>query len=828
MATHVFKVYSCRNYSYPGGPQDVDVAYMSQAMPGQPYNFVRDAPVANEDMYVWASGQYAGQYLFWTTHYMIHRTYLHFTMPYYLSGSSVVSASLHLKLYHVPVDGDFDLVVQRGIEVDGNNTPIVHHFPHDLADYNRTLVDWNGGSVNTSEGVEGNFIEIPLNATGISWLNLTKDVVSKLCIRSSDDINGIPTAGFDHVCAWNSGNTFTLGDKPYLLIEVTLEDGAVTTDDATNVGLTQARWNGEITDSGYWYDQYGFEYKKGLTGTVYSIRVGWTGSGPKVFYYDKSGLDPATTYYYRAWKLSDVGKIYGEWVSFFTGAEIVNIRATYDSPSARVRLYGEILDLLGLSIVERGFEYKIQDAEPSFEDSGTEVKELNEGGFATGEYYLKNKELYFLQYEEDNIIWWFRAYCKDDGDNKHTALTWMKNMPTVTTQAMNNINYNKADGNGTIVSQGASELTVRGFTVLHEFYGRLPNSWRFEIGGFEGEPEQVVVHDAFGVTVIDIHWEGDLIKTVSQWYALEIGAFSITIGKMLFGWPIMQDCLVEGKDYKCKAFAENEFGRAYGEEVDFSTWARTYFSEDPPTVGEISIVKNEIIENLPVGVTASRRGFRYGTTEAADEFDVHENGSFTNGPYSMMLVDLLPDTTYYVYAYIVVEGIIYEGNMETITTDPEGMEDEDEYPTPHFSPHGQDYREMETKVFAEVLASQGIIDFSGGKKTLSLVNHLIQANPNAKIIADNYLDRFKLAKTRMTVTFPTPLPFEREDTVDFSYGALLFKDDDEGIAHFKEDGEGTSVLMDQISMIIKKINSVGLTKTPESIEYVAVLDLEHE
>ncbi|GAH30833.1 unnamed protein product, partial [marine sediment metagenome] len=187
-----------------------------------------------------------------------------------------------------------------------------------------------------------------------------------------------------------------------------------------------------------------------------------------------------------------------------------------------------------------------------------------------------------------------------------------------------------------------------------------------------------------------------------------------------------------------------------------------------------------------------------------------------------------PDTTYYIVAYIVVKGIIYEGEVEIVPTDPEGTEDEDEYPTPHFSPHGQDYREMSTKVFAESLASQGVIDFSGGKKTLPITNHLIQANPNAKVIANNYLDRFKLAKTRMNVTFPTPLPFEREDTIDFSYGNVLFKEDDEGVVLFKEDGEGLSVLLDKVTMIIKKINSVGLVKTEESIEYVAELDLEHE
>jgi len=738
--------------------------------------------------------------------FTIYRPFLYWNTSGIPDDAIITDAEIRIYVSHKYTYRTFNIVVQNG-------QPTFPYHPIQKSNYYHGYYSGNGGLIASNDIVAGAWNIIPLNVDGISWINCLGE--TKLALRVSRDID-----------------SDSPGNSP---------EGASAREEGIRL--------------------YG---------------------------------DP-------------VDGIYAKLVVTYQIPEVLNVKATNSSVFARTILYGEIAGLEESTIVERGFEYKIQEDEPAAEDTGVEVKETKETGFTVGEYSLKNKELYDQQYIADNIVWWFRAYCKLDSEEKFIADSWMKNLPTVETGwditnvvisqgeygeegyvegsvsvlgsytslftidskiviagstgndgvytvvssslvgddtvivlaepiedatvdgkvGVADIDFNKVDGLGNIVSEGASDLTLRGFEVTHEFSGRLPDSWRFEVGGFEGEPEQVVVHDDFGVTVIDIYWAGTLTKTVDQSYELEVGAFSMTIGQMLFGWPIMGDCLIEGKAYKCRAFADNEFGRVHGEEVDFSTLVRSYLGENPPTTG-LTVVKNETIENLPAGVTASRRGFRYGTTEAADEFDVHENGSFTDGPYSMMLIDLLPDTTYYIIAYIVVDGATYEGELETITTDPEGEEDEDEYPTPHFSPHGQDYREVETKVFAEVLASQGVIDFSGGKKTLPITNHLIQTNPNAKTIADGYLSRFKLAKTRMTVTFPTPLPFEREDTVDFSYGALLFKEDDEGVVHFKEDGEGSAVLMDQISMIIKKINSVGLTKTLESIEYVAELDLEHE
>lgn len=777
------------------------------------YLEARNAVAANEPVY--SVGAAIGQYI-GLGKYFTYRSTLEFNIGTIGMGSPVEYAALRLWPYAgVPaLVQDFDLVLMNG-------QPDYPHDPVVQGDYNRAHYAGDGGSVAASTLVLDQYNDLIFNPTGRGWLNLGG--MTKFMIMSSRDIAGSPPVGNEERIMFHTTNA--TGKGPKLVVRVTLSIPNPQTDDPTNItGAGAVRLNGTMVSSGYWLNTYGFQWKKGIGGTVYNNIVGGNVADVDTFFKDKTGWDITATYYYRAFGTNDAGTAYGDWVEVTFVAELANIRAENNAVFARTILYGEIVDLLGYTMVERGFEYKIQDAEPGADDTGTEIKEFYAGGFVAEEFNLRNKELYD---QVEDTVWWFRTYCKDDGAVKHKASSWMKNLPTVTTQAMSNIDYNKADGNGNIISKGASDLTRRGFEVRHEYSGNLRDSWKFDIAGFEGELESETIENEVGV-ITSFYWAGDLIKTVLEIAGLGLGAYNITIGQMLLGWPVADDCLIEGKAYKCRAFASNEFGTVYGEEVDFSTTARTYLDEDTPVVGEISVIKNEVIENLPEGITASRRGFRYGTTEAADEFDVHENGSFTNGPYSMMLVDLLPDTTYYIYAYIVVDGTVYEGNLETLTTDPEGTEDEDEYPTPHYSPHGQDYREMSTKVLAEVLANQTIIDFSGGRKTLPIVNHLIQTNPEAKTIADNYLARFQLAKTRMNITYPTPLPFEREDTIDFSFGKVKFKENDLGIITFKEDGLGVLGFMDQITMMIKKINSVGLTKTQTSIDYTAVLDLEHE
>ena len=188
-----------------------------------------------------------------------------------------------------------------------------------------------------------------------------------------------------------------------------------------------------------------------------------------------------------------------------------------------------------------------------------------------------------------------------------------------------------------------------------------------------------------------------------------------------------------------------------------------------------------------------------------------------------MIPDLEPETTYYIVSYIIVEGTVYEGEMEIITTEPE--KEDDEFPTPYFGPKGQDYRKVEIKIKAEAIASQGIIDYVGEKKSLPVNNHLIQTNRKAKTIAENYLTSFQLPRMKMVASYPNPLPIERRDEVQYSKSTVKFKDDGLGVIKFKDDGLGVYKYFRRLVMTVRKINS-NLLLSENSLDFEASLELE--
>jgi hypothetical protein len=105
-------------------------------------------------------------------------------------------------------DTDFTITVQNG-------QPTYPHDPLEESDYNKEQYSGNGGEFNTVNFVNGiNNITL----TELSWINVSG--VTKLCLRSSRDINGTAPTGNEYVNVY-SANAPDAPDEylPKLIIE---------------------------------------------------------------------------------------------------------------------------------------------------------------------------------------------------------------------------------------------------------------------------------------------------------------------------------------------------------------------------------------------------------------------------------------------------------------------------------------------------------------------------------------------------------------------------------------------------------------------------------
>jgi len=80
-----------------------------------------------------------------------------------------------------------------------------------------------------------------------------------------------------------------------------------------------------------------------------------------------------------------------------------------------------------------------------------------------------------------------------------------------------------------------------------------------------------------------------------------------------------------------------------------------------------------------------------------------------------------------------------------------------------------EFASVESTIKTTATASAADIAKTGGKRTLTIDNHLIQTTVVAQAVADAYLADYKDQKTKLTITKPTPPPYEIGDTVKRDY-----------------------------------------------------------
>ena len=177
--------------------------------------------------------------------------------------------------------------------------------------------------------------------------------------------------------------------------------------------------------------------------------------------------------------------------------------------------------------------------------------------------------------------------------------------PTVTTQAVTGIGGYTAIGNGNITDTGGVNATKRG-----------------------------------------ICWNTTGNPTISDNKSEQTGSF----GTGAFTRSITG--LSPNVKYYVKAYAYNEAGHAYGNEVNFTTSKvkPTVTVQAPTNVLTTAVTANGNITVLG-GENSTHRGFKYGLTQD-DTWDAHDEGSYGVGAYTKSITEnLQANTTYWIRAY---------------------------------------------------------------------------------------------------------------------------------------------------------------------------------
>ena len=172
---------------------------------------------------------YTGQYKFITT-YNVWRAFLYFNTSAIPDDASISSANVSLRGATDYSTTDFNITIQNG-------QPTYPHDPMVKADYDKSFYGTtDGGSYNTS-GYSTNYMNIPMNSTGISWINTSG--WTKLCLRSNRDISGTTPTGYEYVIFWSCECTFGASYRPYLRVVYTLPANISNTPASKDFGLMQ-------------------------------------------------------------------------------------------------------------------------------------------------------------------------------------------------------------------------------------------------------------------------------------------------------------------------------------------------------------------------------------------------------------------------------------------------------------------------------------------------------------------------------------------------------------------------------------------------------------
>ncbi len=338
------------------------------------------------------------------------------------------------------------------------------------------------------------------------------------------------------------------------------------------------------------------------------------GTGTGEFASSITGLTNNVTYYVRAYATNSNGTAYGEERSFTSqdGLAVITTSDVRDITSTSAVAGGSITNNGGSNIIAKGVCYSTSQ-NPTLSGNHTN-NGTGSGTFSTSITGLTHNTTYYV-----------RAYATNNtgtsyGEEK--VFTTDKIAPTVITNPVGNVTSNSAMCWGRVTNDGGSQVVARGFCWCTQHNPTLDND-----------------HTTDGNGV------GSFVSTIT-------GLNSATV-------------------YYIRAYATNEMGTAYGNEVCFGTQVGVTIpivtTTEVTNITATSATCGGDVTSDGQG-TVSARGVCWSTYQNPTTSNSHTTNGTGTGTFTSSITGLTPNTTYYVRAYATNEAGTAYGTQKTFTT----------------------------------------------------------------------------------------------------------------------------------------------------------------
>ncbi|MHA8099864.1 LamG domain-containing protein [Aquirufa aurantiipilula] len=388
----------------------------------------------------------------------------------------------------------------------------------------------------------------------------------------------------------------------------------VITSPATEITLSKAKINGEVTNEGFSAaSERGFVMsetnpKPSVSDTKYTV-----GYGKGTFFKELDNLKVNTKYYFSAFATNTKGTSYGEILNFTT-ADYALATVTMEEPKnityTTVQLTGNVTDEGGTEVTERGF--CLNNAPNPTSANIKIVNGKGSGAFSTVITQLKEDSTYYTRSYAINGKG--ISYGKEFN---FKTLAFKK--PLVETNNPSNVSAKTATLNGNITDRGGAEIKEKGFLI-----------------GIDQNP---------------------------------IGKIEVTTNDSVKYNYELKDLKFNTK-YYFKAYATNIKGTSYGETLNFTTadyLLASLTSEEPKNINYTSVqLTSSVIDDG--GDEVSERGFCLNTSPSPTISNIKIPNGKGKGAYSTVVTQLKDETTYYFRAYAINSKGVSYGKEYTFKT----------------------------------------------------------------------------------------------------------------------------------------------------------------